>query len=76
MAIAITDRNLCDICRKTKGIFKCEDFPKIFCYNHFGDHRQELNKQLDEVEVIRDHFRQTLSEQTSEPQKTHISTTN
>ncbi|CAF1225489.1 unnamed protein product [Rotaria sordida] len=62
MAITITDRNLYDICRKTKGIFKCEGCSKILCYNHFGDHRQELNKQLDEIEVIRDRFRQTLSD--------------
>jgi hypothetical protein len=33
------------------------------------DHRQGLNKQLDEIEVTRDLFRQTLIQQTIEPQK-------
>ncbi|CAF1328170.1 unnamed protein product [Rotaria sordida] len=66
MAAATTDRNFCGICRKAKGISKCEGCSKIFCYNHFVDHRQELNQQLDEVEVTRDIFQQTLSEHASE----------
>jgi hypothetical protein len=69
MATATNNRNLCDACGKARGISKCEGCSKIFCYNHFGDHRQELNKQLDEVEVSRDLFRQTLTEQIAEPQR-------
>jgi chromosome segregation ATPase len=69
MATAATNRNLCDACGKARGISKCEGCSKIFCYNHFGEHRQELNNQLDEVEVTCDLFRQTLTEQTTEPQK-------
>ncbi|CAF3050010.1 unnamed protein product [Rotaria sp. Silwood2] len=72
MATATTDRNLCDTCGKAKGISKCEGCAKIFCYSHFGDHRQELNKQLDEVEVIRDLYRQTLTEQTADPQRDEL----
>ncbi|CAF3946626.1 unnamed protein product [Rotaria sordida] len=68
MGTTTTDRNLCETCRKVKGVSKCEGCSNIFCYNHFIDHRQQLNKQLDEVEVTRDLFRQTLSEQTSESQ--------
>ncbi|CAF3051378.1 unnamed protein product, partial [Rotaria sp. Silwood2] len=68
MTAATTDRSLCDICQKAKGILKCEGCSKTFCYNHFSDHRQELNQQLDEVEVSRDLFRQTLTEQTPELQ--------
>ncbi|CAF4821452.1 unnamed protein product, partial [Rotaria sp. Silwood2] len=63
MATATTDRKLYDICRKAKEISKCEDSSKIYCYNHFVNHRQELNKQLDEVEITRDLFRRTLTEQ-------------
>jgi chromosome segregation ATPase len=62
-------KNLCDICGKAKGIVKCEGCFKIFCYNHFGDHRQEWSQQLDEIEVRHDLFQQTLTEQTAEPQK-------
>ena len=69
MATAAMNRNLCDACGKTRGISRCEGCKKIFCYNHFGDHRQQLNQQLDEVEVSRDLFRQTLTEQTKDPQK-------
>jgi len=69
MATGTTNRNLCDACGKAKGISKCEGCGKIFCYNHFGNHRQELNNQLDEIEVTRDLFRQILTEQTTEPQK-------
>ncbi|CAF2808119.1 unnamed protein product [Rotaria sp. Silwood2] len=61
MTTATTDKKLYDICQKAKGISKCEGCSKIFCYNHFGDHRQELNQQLDEVEVTCDLFRQTLN---------------
>jgi hypothetical protein len=69
MASATANRNLCDACGKARGISRCEGCEKIFCYNHFGDHRQQLNQQLDEVEVSRDLFRQTLTEQTKNPQK-------
>jgi chromosome segregation ATPase len=65
----IIDRNLCNICRKARGICKCEGCLNVFCHDHFGNHRQELNKQLDGVEVDRDIFRQILNGQTAEPQK-------
>jgi hypothetical protein len=64
-----TKRTLCVKCGKEKAILKCEGCSQDFCYNHFGDHRQELNKQMDEIEVIRDTIRQTITEQTAEPQK-------
>jgi len=58
----------CSTCGKEKGGVKCEGCSKIFCLNHFDGHRQELSKELDEVEVTRDLFRQTLTEKTVEPQ--------
>ncbi|CAF3324106.1 unnamed protein product [Rotaria sp. Silwood2] len=60
MATTTTDKSLCDVCRKVKETSKCEGCSKIFCYNHFDDHRQELNQQLDEVEVTRNLLRQAL----------------
>ena len=48
---------------------KCGGCSRDFCFNHVIDHRQELSKQMDEIEVTRDLFRQTLTEQTSKPQK-------
>ena len=62
-------KSQCATCGKGNAILKCGGCSKDFCYNHFGDHRQQLNTQLEEVEVNRDLFRQTLSEQAAEPQK-------
>jgi hypothetical protein len=59
----------CFTCDKVKGRVKCEGCSKIYCVNHFDDHRQELNKQLDEVVVTRDLFRQSLAEKTADSQK-------
>lgn len=52
-----------------KAVSKCEGCSQGFCYNHFIEHREELNKQLDEVENDRDFLRQKLTEQEAEPQK-------
>jgi chromosome segregation ATPase len=68
MAIA-TGKTRCITCGKDKATFKCGGCSQGFCYNHLTDHKQELSKQLDEVEVSRDIFRQTLTEQTAKPQK-------
>ncbi len=48
---------------------KCGGCLQEFCFNHWGDHRQELSKHLDKIEVSRDLFRQTLTEQTTDQQK-------
>jgi DNA repair exonuclease SbcCD ATPase subunit len=62
-------KNNCAICGKERRTVLCDGCSKTFCYNHLNDHRQELSKELDEIEVTRDIFRQTLTEQTSEPRK-------
>jgi hypothetical protein len=64
-----TGRNLCVRCGKDKATLRCGGCLQEFCFNHLADHRQELNKQLDEVEVTRDLFRQTLNERTTDPHK-------
>ena len=51
-------------------IKKCGGCSKHFCFNDFGEHRQELDKKLDEIEISRDLFRQqSLTEQIKEPKK-------
>ena len=62
-------RNLCVKCNKEKAILNCEGCSQKFCYNHFDDHRQELNKQMDELEVIRDIIREKITEEITEPRK-------
>ena len=64
-----TGKNNCAICGKERRTVLCDGCLQTFCYNHLGEHRQELSKQLDEVEVTRDLFRQTLTKQTSQPRK-------
>ncbi|CAF2464797.1 unnamed protein product [Rotaria sp. Silwood2] len=62
-------RTVCIICGKEKAAFKCGGCSQEFCFNHLEDHKQELSKQFDEVEVNRNIFRQTFTEQTTKPQK-------
>ncbi|CAF3433526.1 unnamed protein product [Rotaria sp. Silwood1] len=59
------EKNCCAICNKEKAKSKCEGCSKDFCSSHFADHRQELSKQIDEVEVSCDLFRQMLTQQSS-----------
>ncbi len=59
----------CVTCGKEKSSYKCGGCSREFCFNHLADHKQELSKQFDEIEVNRDLFRQTLTEQTTNPQK-------
>jgi hypothetical protein len=68
MATAI-GKARCAICGKEKSSYKCGGCSQEFCFNHLADHKQELSKQFDEIEVNRDLFRQTLTEQTTNPQK-------
>jgi septal ring factor EnvC (AmiA/AmiB activator) len=62
----------CVTCGKERATSKCGGCLQDFCYKHLGDHRQELSKELDEVEVMRDLFRQTVNEQKSDPGKHSI----
>ena len=66
-------RTRCVTCGKdNKATFTCRGCLEDFCYNHITDHRQDLSKQLDDIEVTRDLFRQTLTQHTQQPHK-HIS---
>ena len=68
MATAVV-KNRCAICNKENASLKCEGCLRTFCYNHLTDHRQELNKQFDEIEITRDLLRQAITEKTAQPQK-------
>jgi hypothetical protein len=59
-----TGRARCITCDKEKRTVKCEGCSQLFCFDHLPDHRQQFSAQLDEIEVNRDIFRQTLTEQT------------
>ena len=59
----------CTTCSKEKSAVRCEGCLQIFCFDHLIEHHQALGKKLDEIEVNRDLFHQTLTEQTNDPQK-------
>jgi hypothetical protein len=64
-----TGKGRCITCSKEKRAVRCEGCSQLFCFDHLPDHRQELSQQLDDIEVRRDVFRQTLTEQTTNPNK-------
>jgi chromosome segregation ATPase len=59
----------CALCSKENAIMKCQGCSQTFCYNHMADHRQQLNKQLEDVEMTCDLIRETLTEQRTDSQK-------
>jgi hypothetical protein len=64
-----TGKGRCITCGKEKRAVRCEGCSQLFCFDHLPDHRLELSAQLDDIEVHRDIFRQTLNEQTTNPKK-------
>ena len=68
MATSIA-RIRCVTCGKEKATSKCAGCLQDFCFNHLAEHRQQLSKQLDDIEVHRVLFQQTIIQQTNEPQK-------
>jgi chromosome segregation ATPase len=66
MAEAI-GKTRCVICSKEKATLRCGGCLQEYCSKHLENHRQELNKQFDEIEVNRDLFRQTLTQQIEQP---------
>ena len=63
------DKNHCVVCSKEKRTFRCEGCSQTFCYNHLPEHRQELSRQLDEIETEHDLFRHKLTELINDPSR-------
>jgi len=61
--MATTTKVLCVICDKGKGTFKCEGCLQTFCSKHSSNHRNELGKQLEEIEIKHDLVQETLNQQ-------------
>ena len=49
----------CLACDKRTATSKCGGCSQDFCYKHPGDHRQELGKQLDDIQIMQDVFCQS-----------------
>ena len=58
-----TGKTVCVRCEKEKTTSKCSGCLEDFCFNHLVEHRQQLEKQFDNLENERNIFRQTLTEQ-------------
>lgn len=56
-------RAQCSRCRKARATVRCGGCLQEFCSKHSADHRLELSRQLDDIEVGRDTFHQKLMEQ-------------
>ena len=69
MATTMTGKTQCIVCGKDRASAKCSGCLKDFCYKHLGEHRQELAKQRDEIELERDLFLQSILQQNEDPQK-------
>lgn len=67
--MATANKGRCVRCEKEKRGVRCEGCSQLFCFEHLPDHRQELNEQFDEIEMNRDLFRQSLTQQTTDPTK-------
>ncbi len=52
-----TGKTQCVRCGKEKATSKCSGCLQDFCLNHLVEHRQQLNKQSDEIEVHHNLFR-------------------
>jgi len=55
----------CVTCEKEKATSRCVGCLQDFCFNHLAEHRQQLNKQLDDIQIHRDLFLQTINEKTT-----------
>ncbi|CAF4073384.1 unnamed protein product [Rotaria sp. Silwood2] len=67
METTMDSRLHCVKYRKQRATSKCAGCLQDLCYNHLTDHCEQLSKELDEIEINRNLFRQTLTEQTNHP---------
>ena len=55
-----TTKIFCATCQQSMGQFKCEGCRQSFCMKHVIEHRQMLNKQLDDIILENDTLRQSI----------------
>jgi chromosome segregation ATPase len=65
-------KNKCVICQKERSEVRCEYCFQTFCYKHLIDHRQEVDKTFDEIQMNHDEIRQTLNEQIADATKHYL----
>lgn len=53
----------CVACKKEKVAYPCSGCSQLFCFNHLGEHRQQLTLQLNDLEHNRNILLENLTEQ-------------
>ena len=66
------DRMHCVKCGEARTTFKCDGCSQRFSFQHLAEHRQELITELDHIENDRNLFRQTLTDQINNPNKSSL----
>jgi len=64
-----TGKTHCVTCGKEIVVYECKGCSQSFCLKHLNDRHQLFIQQLSDIEDKRNIFRQTLTEQTKNPQK-------
>jgi phosphomevalonate kinase len=59
----------CTICNDEEDTFECKGCSQIFCYIHLTDHRENINKDFNQIEDDYNLFRETLNDQKNDPEK-------
>ncbi|CAF3871930.1 unnamed protein product [Adineta steineri] len=62
----------CFVCNKEKNTYDCKGCSKEFCFQHLTEHRQILDKQLDEIINDHDQFQHTIIQQKQNPQNASL----
>ncbi|CAF1060926.1 unnamed protein product [Adineta steineri] len=65
-------RAKCSICNKANATCFCAGCSKGFCFQHLTEHRQSLDKQLNEIINDHDQFQQTLIQQKQNPHNSSL----
>lgn len=69
MTTTATGKAQCVSCGKEKNTIRCQGCGQPYCFNHFGEHRQTFNADLEEIDQTCDQFQQTLAKLNVKPQK-------
>jgi len=59
----------CSICNDEEDTYECKGCSQIFCYIHLSDHRENINKDFNQIEDDYNLFRQKLYDQKDDPEK-------
>ncbi|CAF0873881.1 unnamed protein product [Adineta steineri] len=60
MATTTKTKILCSTCQKAAGVLTCPGCNNAFCLRHVSEHRQQLNRQMDEIGASHDQLKQLI----------------